>query len=103
LPASVASHVAAVALFGTPDDWFLGLADRSAPPIAIGDLYAGKTIQLCATGDPVCYPGGLDRSAHSSYKSNGMTDQAADYVVSKLGLPAPAAVLVQASAVDPGN
>jgi cutinase len=103
LPASVASHVAAVALFGTPDDWFLGLADRSAPPIAVGDLYAGKTIQLCATGDPVCYPGGLDRSAHSSYKSNGMTDQAADYVVSKLGLPAPAAVLVQASAVDPGN
>jgi cutinase len=104
MPASVASHVAAVALFGTPDDWFLGLADRSAPPIAIGDLYAGKTIQLCATGDPVCYPGGLDRSAHSSYKSNGMADQAADYVVSKLGLPAPAAVLVQASAdVAPGN
>ncbi|WP_445165412.1 cutinase family protein [Mycolicibacterium sp. Dal123E01] len=104
LPASVASHVAAVALFGTPDNWFLGLADRSAPPITIGDLYAGKTVQLCAPGDPVCYPGGLDRSAHSSYKSNGMTDQAADFVASKLGGPAPSAVLVQASAdVDPGN
>ncbi|SBS70594.1 putative Cutinase [uncultured Mycobacterium sp.] len=104
LPASVASHVAAVALFGTPDDWFLGLADRSAPPITIGDLYGGKTIQLCATGDPVCYPGGLDRSAHSTYKSNGMADQAADFVVSKLGLPAPSATLVQAAAtVDPGN
>ena len=104
LPASVASHVAAVALFGTPDDWFLGLADRSAPPITIGDLYGGKTIQLCATGDPVCYPGGLDRSAHSTYKTNGMADQAADFVVSKLGLPAPSATLVQAAAsVDPGN
>jgi cutinase len=104
LPASVASHVAAVALFGTPDDWFLGLADRSAPPITIGDLYGGKTIQLCATGDPVCYPGGLDRSAHSTYKSNGMADHAADFVVSKLGLPAPSATLVQAAAsVDPGN
>jgi cutinase len=104
LPASVASHVAAVALFGTPDDWFLGLADRSAPPITIGDLYGGKTIQLCATGDPVCYPGGLDRSAHSTYKSNGMADQAADFVVSKLGLPASSASLVQAAAtVDPGN
>ncbi|BBY66878.1 cutinase family protein [Mycolicibacterium helvum] len=104
LPASVASHVTAVALFGTPDDWFLGLADRSAPPITIGDLYAGKTIQLCATGDPVCYPGGLDRSAHSAYKTNGMADQAADYVVSKLGLPAPSATVVQAAAnVDPGN
>ncbi len=104
LPASVASHVAAVALFGTPDSWFLGLADRNAPPITIGDLYAGKTIQLCATGDPVCFPGGLDRSAHSSYRSNGMTDQAADFVVSKLGLPAPSATLVQTAAqVEPGN
>jgi cutinase len=104
LPASVASHVAAVALFGTPDSWFLGLADRNAPPITIGDLYAGKTIQLCAPGDPVCYPGGLDRSAHSSYKFNGMADQAADFVVSKLGGPPPEAVLVQASAdVAPGN
>lgn len=105
MPASVASHVVAVALFGTPDDWFLGLADRSAPPISIGDLYAGKTIQLCATGDPVCYPGGLDRSAHSSYKTNGMADQAADFVAGKLAGSAPAtAVLVQTAAqVDPGN
>ncbi len=95
MPASVASHVAAVALFGTPDSWFLGLADRSAPPIAIGDLYAGKTIQLCAAGDPVCYPGGLDRAAHSSYKGNGMADQAADFVAAKLGAPVAAAPVVQ--------
>ncbi|WP_396928921.1 cutinase family protein [Mycolicibacterium sp.] len=104
LPASVASHVAAVALFGTPDDWFLGLADRSAPPIVIGDLYAGKTIQLCAAGDPVCYPGGLNRAAHSSYKTNGMADQAADFVAGKIGGAAPAATLVQAAGeVDAGN
>jgi len=104
LPASVASHVAAVALFGTPDDWFLGLADRSAPPITIGDQYAGKTLQLCATGDPVCYPGGLNRAAHSSYKDNGMTDQAADFVAGKVGGAAPAATLVQTAAqVDAGN
>ncbi|MHA3023650.1 cutinase family protein [Mycobacterium sp. BMJ-28] len=104
MPASVASHVAAVALFGTPDNWFLSLADRSAPPITIGDAYAAKTIQLCAAGDPVCYPGGLDRSAHSSYKSNGMADQAADFVVGRLGIPAPAATVVQAAAeVQPGN
>lgn len=103
MPASVASHVAAVALFGTPDDWFLGLADRGAPPIAIGDPYAAKTIQLCATGDPVCFPGGLDRSAHSSYKSNGMADQAADFVAARLGA-APSATLVQAAGeAAPGN
>lgn len=104
MPASVVSHVSAVALFGTPDPWFLGLADRNAPPITIGDLYAGKTIQLCATGDPVCFAGGLDRSAHSSYKTNGMADQAADFVVGKLGGPAPVAPVVQtAGEADPGN
>lgn len=98
MPASVAPHVAAVALFGTPNDWFLNLADRGAPAITIGDLYAAKTIQLCAPGDPICFPGGLDRSAHSSYKSNGMANQAADFVVSRLGIPAPAAPVVQAAA-----
>ena len=104
MPASVASHVSAVALFGTPDDWFLGLADRDAPPIAIGDQYTAKTIQLCATGDPVCFPGGLDRSAHSSYKSNGMADQAADFVAARLGGAAPAAPIVQsAGEATPGN
>jgi cutinase len=104
LPADVASHVAAVVLFGTPNNWVLGLADSSAPPIAIGDAYTGKTIQLCAPGDPICFPGGLDRSAHSSYKNNGMADQAADYVAGRLGVSSPAATVVQAGAeVSPGN
>ncbi|MCV7423844.1 cutinase family protein [Mycobacterium yunnanensis] len=104
MPASVASHVAAVALFGTPDDWFLGLVDHSAPSIAIGDQYTAKTIQLCAAGDPVCFPGGLDRSAHSSYKTNGMTDQAADFVAARLGAPVPTAPIVQtAGEATPGN
>lgn len=51
----------------------------------IGPAYAAKTLQLCNTGDPVCYPGGLDRAAHSAYKSNGMADQAAQFVVDHLG------------------
>lgn len=80
MPSTVAPHVAAVALFGTPDNWFLDLVDRNAPPITVGPLYAAKTIQLCAPGDPVCAPGGLDRAAHSAYKSNGMALQAADFV-----------------------
>ncbi len=89
MPPAVASHVAAVVLFGTPDDWFLHLVDNSAPSITVGPLYTAKTLQLCATGDPVCFPGGLDRSAHSSYQSNGMADQAADYVVNALGAASP--------------
>ncbi len=89
MPASVAPHVAAVALFGTPDNWFLNLVDSSAPPITVGHLYAAKTVQLCDPGDPVCFPGGLDRAAHSAYKSNGSADQAAAFVANLLA-PVPA-------------
>ncbi|WP_164478414.1 cutinase family protein [Mycolicibacterium stellerae] len=90
MPQKIASHIAAVALFGTPDPWFLNLVDHDAPPIAVGNLYAGKTIQMCAQGDPVCFPGGLDRSAHSSYKDNGMADQAAVFVANALSSTAQA-------------
>ena len=95
MPAAVASHVAAVVLFGTPDSWFLNLVAHGAPPITVGQAYAAKTLQLCATGDPVCFPGGLDRSAHSSYKDNGMADQAADFAARQLIAPAPAAAVQQ--------
>ncbi|MEU0496213.1 alpha/beta fold hydrolase [Mycobacterium sp. NPDC006124] len=84
MPASIAPHVAAVALFGTPDTWFLNLVDHSAPPITIGEAYVNKTVQMCNRGDPVCSPGGLNRSAHSAYKSNGTADQAAAFVVAQL-------------------
>src|SRR5271156_6041221 len=92
---AIAPHVAAVVLFGTPDSWFLNLVDHDAPPLTIGHPYATKTLQLCATGDPVCFPGGLDRGAHSSYKSNGMADQAADFAARQLSGPAPAATVNQ--------
>jgi cutinase len=84
LPPAIASHVAAVVLFGTPSDWFLNLVAHDAPPITIGHLYSAKTLELCATGDPICFPGGRDRAAHSSYKDNGMADQAADFAVHAL-------------------
>ncbi|WP_301119359.1 cutinase family protein [Mycolicibacterium fortuitum] len=103
MPASIASHVAAVALFGTPDEWVLGLADRSAPPIAIGAPYVAKTIQLCAPGDPICFPGGLNRAAHSSYKDNGMAAQAADFVARQLGGGAQSATMVQTAGEVTGN
>jgi len=104
MPAAVAPHVAAVVLFGTPDSWFLNLVDHDAPPITIGQAYAAKTLQLCATGDPVCFPGGLDRSAHSSYKDNGMADQAADFAVHQLTGTAPAATVQQtAGQIDAGQ
>ena len=84
LPPAVASHVSAVVLFGTPSDGFLNLVARDAPPITIGHLFAAKTLELCNPGDPICFPGGMDRSAHSAYKTNGSADQAADYAAHAL-------------------
>lgn len=84
LPPAVASHVAAVVLFGTPSDGFLNLVAGDAPPITVGHLFAAKTLELCNPGDPICFPGGMDRSAHSAYKTNGMADQAADFAAHAL-------------------
>jgi cutinase len=86
LPPNVAPHVAAVTLFGKPSNGFLNLVDHDAPPITIGPAYAGKTLDLCTPQDPVCSSGqGFSRAAHSAYKTNGMTDQAADFAARKLG------------------
>jgi cutinase len=85
LPPNVAPHVAAVTLFGKPSSGFLNLVDHDAPPITIGPLYAGKTLDLCTPQDPVCSSGeGFSRAAHSAYKTNGMTDQAADYAANRI-------------------
>jgi cutinase len=83
MSAAISHHVAAVTLFGEPSNGFLDLVDRAAPPITIGRLYSAKTLELCATGDPVC-GSGLDRAAHSSYKDNGMAQQAAEFVANAL-------------------
>jgi cutinase len=78
LPPSTANHIAAVSLFGKPSNGFLDLVDRNAPPITIGHLYVDKTDDLCAPSDPVCSTTGFSRAAHSAYRTNGMTAQAAD-------------------------
>jgi cutinase-like protein len=103
MPASIASHVSAVVLFGTPSSGIVHLLDGNAPSINIGQLYDSKTLQLCVPGDPIC-SGGLDRSAHSGYKTNGMADQAADFAIRQLSAPAQAAAVQQtAGEVIAGN
>ncbi|NKZ13178.1 cutinase family protein [Mycolicibacterium septicum DSM 44393] len=84
LPAGVADHVSAVALFGKPSSGFLQMIYTGAPPITVGSRYAGKTDDLCIPEDPVCSPTGSDNNAHNLYAANGLTDQAADYVVARL-------------------
>jgi cutinase len=84
MPPSAADHVAAVALFGKPSSGFMQMIYTGAPPINVGSRYTGKTDDLCIPEDPVCSPTGSDNGAHGLYATNGLTDQAADYVVGKL-------------------
>ncbi|MDI3315828.1 MAG: cutinase family protein [Mycobacterium sp.] len=82
MPAQVADHVAAVALFGEPSSG-LSSALWGGPLPTISPLYASKTISLCAPDDPICSGGG-NLMAHVSYVRSGMTSQAAEFVAHKL-------------------
>jgi cutinase-like protein len=87
LPAEVADHVAAVAVFGNPTDRLLGPISEVSP------WYGAKAIDLCAPGDPICSSGGglslpshddVFSPAHLSYAQSGMPSQAASFVASHL-------------------
>jgi cutinase len=94
MPPEVANHVAAVALFGKPSSGFMQMIYTGAPPITVGSRYTAKTDDVCIPEDQVCSPNGGESGAHGQYIARGLTDQAADFVVSKLpkggSLPAPA-------------
>ena len=81
MPSDVADHVAAVALFGTPNNRFMRAINE--PQIAVGPLYAGKTIDLCVPDDFVC-SSGTDFNAHTQYAETGLVDQAATFTASRL-------------------
>lgn len=81
MPASVADKVAAVVLLGKPDSEFMDMIGQ--PPVVVGPRYAAKTLELCATGDPICSDGD-DGAAHTSYSANGMVDQAAAFAAGRV-------------------
>lgn len=81
LSPEIANHVAAVTLFGTPSNQWLG--QYGAPPITIGPLYQPKTLELCAQGDGICGDGN-SQLAHGLYPVNGMTGQAAGFASSHI-------------------
>lgn len=81
MPADIASHVAAVALLGTPSDRFMNVIKQ--PSVEIGPAYEAKTIELCVPNDFVCSPGN-DIAAHARYISDGLVLQAADFAAGKL-------------------
>ena len=89
MPPDIANRVAAVALFGTPNDRFMHAIGQ--PDVTVGPMYAGKTIELCVPDDFVCSQG-RDFNAHMQYVDSGMVDQAATYTATQLvARPAPAA------------
>ena len=77
MPAEVANHVAAVAVFGNPLNRFGG------PLTALSPLYGAKTIDLCNGADPVCSPGD-DRAAHSLYVDSGLISQGAAFAADRV-------------------
>jgi cutinase-like protein len=87
MPAEVANHVAAVAVFGNPSIRLLG-----NPLTALSPLYGYKAIDLCNGADPVC-SGGNDVAAHSLYVQSGMATQAAQFVADRLTTEAPVSTL----------
>ena len=79
LPPDLDQHVAAVALFGNGTQRVLGPVPGFSP------AFAGKTIDQCANGDPICSNGTI-WSAHlqPSYINSGLVDQAAGFIAGKL-------------------
>lgn len=83
LDPDVAEHVAAVVLFAMPNERAMQFLKE--PAIAIGPLYQGKTLQVCAPEDAVCSEG-LNFAAHDSYAGDNVTmvEQGADFAARRL-------------------
>jgi len=105
LDPSVANHVAAVVLFGTPNVRAMNILGQ--PQLVIGPLYQAKTIQVCAVEDPVCSDG-VNFAAHNSYVDDGsVIAQGADFAANHLqaagGGPSQAGPSQAASATHHGG
>jgi cutinase-like protein len=79
MPPQLADHVAAVAVFGNP---LRNIGGGGSLP-QMSATYGPKSIDMCALDDMFCTPG-HSLTAHFAYVRNGMVDQAADFVASRL-------------------
>ena len=77
LPPELADRVAAVAVFGGP-------TARFGTPLSTSGAFAGRAIDLCAAGDPICEPGGRSRAAHNGYEFPPFPNQAAGFVAGRV-------------------
>lgn len=76
LPGGLNGNVAAVAVFGNP-------AAKFGNPVSASGSFAGKAIDLCADGDPIC-SGGRNPFAHQNYDGPVFIDQAAGFVAGRV-------------------
>jgi cutinase len=84
LPPGADQHIAAVALFGNGSQWV-------GPITNFNPAYNDRTIDLCHGTDPICNPAdphtwseNWPQHAAGGYIHDGMVNQAADFVASKL-------------------
>ena len=73
LDPGLANKVRAVAVFGNP-------GNRFNTPLSTTGLFAGRAIDICSPGDPVCVVGGRDREAHHDYGVAPYPGQAAGFI-----------------------
>ncbi len=73
LTRATAARIAAVAVFGNP-------GARFGTPLSSTGIFAGRAIDLCSDGDPICFSGGRDRAAHNGYEFPPYSEQAAGFL-----------------------
>ncbi|OBH27635.1 cutinase [Mycobacterium sp. E342] len=73
LDPGLANKIAAVAVFGNP-------GNRFNTPLSTAGQFAGRAIDICSPGDPVCVVGGRDREAHHDYGVAPYPGQAAGFI-----------------------
>lgn len=76
LPGGLNGNVAAVAVFGNP-------AAKFGNPVSASGSFAGKAIDLCADGDPICSDG-RNPFAHTHYESSTFVGQAAGFAAGRI-------------------
>jgi cutinase len=76
MPAAMADHVRAVAVFGNPS------ARLGQPLTTLSSVYGPKTADMCNTNDPICSLG-KDFNSHVQYPQSGLVKKAAQWIVDK--------------------
>jgi cutinase len=76
LPAGSVGNIAAVVVFGNP-------ATKFGNSLTASGLFAGRALDFCSDGDPICSDG-RNPFAHTHYESSAFISQAASFVAARV-------------------